>query len=129
MHGKTKNLREFFRVELKIPVFVRKIFYDSATNRYFYRNWEKFQSKNISGNGIFLFKNKKLSFKKDDYALIKFDLNNTNNYIYILAKIVREDSDGYAFTYILVDENRIDEIVREFLRLEYERVFKDKEQL
>ena len=129
MPGRIQNLREFFRVDLKIPVFVRKIYFNDDKKRFYYKNWEKLFSKNISGNGIFLLKKDGISFKKDEYVLIKFDLNNNGNYIYILAKVVRKDNDGYAFTYFLVDENKIDEIVKEFLRIEYERLFKEKDYL
>ena len=126
--GKTQNLREFFRVKLKIPVYVRKIYYDKEKNLYFYKDWIKCFSKDISGNGIFIYKNDKLNLQKDDFLLIKYDLNNTGIYIYIIAKVVRVTEIGYALTYILIDDNKVDEIVREFLRLDYEKHFKNQQE-
>ncbi len=115
------NKRNFFRVNIEIPVFVRKIFYDEKKDLYYYKDWIELKSKDISGNGIFLYKNGKISFEKDDYALIKFDLTKNEDYIYILSKVVRITSDGYAFTYILFDENKIDFIISEFLKIENEK--------
>jgi len=129
MSGKTQNLREFFRVNIKIPVYVRKIYYSKDKDRYFYKKWEKFISKDISGNGIFLYKNEKLILTDKDYALIKFDLVNNGEYIYILTKIVRATEEGYALNFILVDDNKVDRIVKEFLNLEYEKHFKKTERL
>ncbi len=124
-----QNLREFFRVDLKIPVYVKKIFYINKENRYATTEWKTFFSKDISGNGIFLLKNNYISFEKDDFVLIKFDLNNDDNYIYIIAQLVRIDEEGYAFRYILVNENKVDEIVREFLKLDYEKHLKESKNL
>lgn len=127
MHGKTQNLREFFRVELSIPVFVRKIFYNKEKDRFFYKDWKRFISKDISGNGIFLYKSKEIELKNNDYVLMKYDLNNDGNFIYIVAKVVRVSDEGYALKYFLVDENKVDEIVKEFLRIDYEKHFKKSE--
>jgi len=117
------NKREFFRVNLKIPVFIKKIFYDSKNNRYYTNNWVCLKSKNISGNGIFVFKDKEnsIDFKKDDYVLLKYDLTSSGEFIYIIAKMVRKDDDGYAFTYILFDENKIDRIIGHFLKITNEK--------
>ena len=117
------NKREFFRVNLEIPVFIKKILYDREKDRYFTDNWRVFKSRDISGNGIFVFKNNEneINFKKGDYVLLKYDLTSTGEFIYIIAKMVREDKNGYAFTYILFDENKIDRIIGHFLKITNER--------
>ena len=117
------NKREFFRVNLEIPVFVKRILYDKDKDRYFTDSWRVFKSKDISGNGIFVFKNNEneINLKKDDYVLLKYDLTSTGEFIYIIAKMVREDKNGYAFTYILFDENKIDRIIGHFLKITNER--------
>ncbi len=117
------NKREFFRVNLEISVFIKKILYDREKDRYFTDNWRVFKSRDISGNGIFVFKNNvdEINLKKDDYVLLKYDLTSTGEFIYIIAKMVREDKNGYAFTYILFDENKIDRIIGHFLKITNER--------
>ncbi len=124
LHGNKKNVREFFRVTLTISVYVRKIYYDKIKDRYYYNDWIKLKSKDISGNGIFLLVPEDLKIEKDDYVLIKFDLNRDGNFIYILTRVVRKTEEGIALTYILVDDNKIDSIIREFLQIEHERHIK-----
>ena len=119
--------REFFRLDLHLKIFLKKILYNKEENKYYIdKTWQVLNTENISAKGM-LINNDNLEgdFKKGDYLLIKFTIpGKLSESIYLIAEIVRVLEKNFAVNYTLIGEINRDKLVNSFLKISHEKIAK-----
>jgi|GEM_PF-5736529 len=122
------NQREFFRVNLSIKAFLKKIIFDPNSQSYLFEDgWNIFETKDLSANGMLIEKRENISnILIDDQFLVKFNiLQEDDDFIYFIAKVSRILNDSIALNYILINETDRDKLVSLFLKIENEKTSKN----
>ncbi len=122
------NQREFFRVNLSIKAFLKKIIFDPNSQSYLFEDgWNIFETKDLSANGMLIEKRENISnILIDDQFLVKFNiLQEDDDFIYFIAKVSRVLNDSIALNYILINETDRDKLVSLFLKIENEKTSKN----
>ncbi len=119
--------RHFFRLELKLKIYLKKIYYNKESDKFYLdKTWTLLQTKDISANGMFVYYTDILKdkIKKDDFLLVKFTIPIFKDDIYLVSKVVRLLEEGFAINYILIDELERDRLVNSFLKIQHEESIK-----
>ncbi len=119
--------RNFFRINLKLKIFLKKVHYNKNEDKYFLdEHWTLLSTKDISANGMFVHFTENLREKifENDFLLVKFTIPIIKNDIYLLSKVVRILNNGFAIHYVLIDELERDRLVNSFLKIEHEKVIR-----
>jgi c-di-GMP-binding flagellar brake protein YcgR len=118
-----KNIREFFRLNIGLKVFIKQIRKDATDSRFVTSNkWKIVKTKNISAGGMYIDNNEKnILFKVGDFFLIKLKFPMFSEAIILIGKVLREDDNGYAVKFTIVNERDRDKLINIFYHLSYEK--------
>ncbi len=117
--------RNFFRLEMNLKVFLKKIYYNSNNDKFYLDSkWILLHTKDISANGMFVFHSEilKEKIKKDDFLLVKFTVPIIKDDLYLISKVVRFLEEGFAVNFVLISEVERDRLVNSFLKIQHEKI-------